>query len=134
MNNIKQRLLLPFSKTKWNVRRMRVCGNTQGSSIKGGQGPLSWPGVEGRARCLFTVRKYDLRAPASSHRITCDRGEPPPYKSPPLLLFSPSPSSLRLARYAASSTPDKNKSHVYCLAVCHSPSFPSSRFVLVTLP
>lgn len=28
LNNIKRRLLKPFRQTTWNVRRMRVCGNT----------------------------------------------------------------------------------------------------------
>ncbi len=102
LNDIKHRLLKPFCGTTWNVCRMHVWCYT-GVKQKRRAGAIVSAEVEGQICCLFTVRKYDLRAPASSQRITWDRGESPLYKSPALLLFSFPPSSLSLAQYAVSS-------------------------------
>lgn len=78
-----------FWQTTWNVCRIRVCRNTRGSSRKRGQGPLSQQRWRGGLAASWLRGNMTWGPPASSHRITCDRGEPPPHKSPPLLLFSP---------------------------------------------
>lgn len=77
--------------TTLNVCRLcacsSVCGNTQRSSRKGGQGPLSQQRWRGGIVAFLQWGNMTWGPPANSHRITCDRGEPPPHKSPPLLLF-----------------------------------------------
>lgn len=81
--------------TTWNVCRLCVfpcvcvcmCDNTQRSSRKGGQGPLSQQRWRGGIASFLQWGNMTWGPPANSHRITCDRGEPPPHKSPPLLLF-----------------------------------------------
>lgn len=127
-----------MSAEAFSTKQRWVCAECQCVIIHRGQAEKEGRGYclsrgGGAERCLLTVWKYDLRAPASPHGITCDRRAPPPYKSPSLLLFSSSPSSLPFAQYAVSSRGDKNKSNVYCLAVSHLFSSPSSSFVVVSL-
>lgn len=73
-----------------------VCGNTRRSSREGGQGPLSQQRWRGGIAPSLLWGNMTWGPPANSHRITCDRGEPPPHKSPPLLLFFLPLSSPRL--------------------------------------
>ena len=112
--------------------RIWVCGNTRGSSRKGGQGPLSevrWRGGFAASSQWGNMTWGLLPAPIGSHvteeshlhinhLLYCS--------FLPLLHLGP------LAQYAVSPEWDKNKSHVYCLAVSQSLSPPpSSRFVLM---
>lgn len=90
---------------------------------------------EGRGHCLSWGGGVDSLwgnmtwgPPASSHRITCDRGEPPPYKSHSLLLFSSSPPSLPACSICSGLWWDTNKSHIYCLAVSDSLPFSFKQF------
>lgn len=73
-----------------------VCGYTRRSSREGGQGPLSQQRWRGGIASSLLWGNMTWGPPANSHRITCDRGEPPPHKSPPLLLFFLPLSSPRL--------------------------------------
>lgn len=54
---------------------------------EGREGPLSQLRWRGGFTAASPWGNMTWGPPASSHRITCDRGGPPPHKSPHLLLF-----------------------------------------------
>lgn len=72
------------------------------------------------------ARKYDLRASTSSRGIACDRGAPPLNKSLFFIAFFLPRLHLSLLLDIQCPPKDKNKSHVYCLAVSRLLFSPSS--------